>query len=92
MMSKALSRLGNLNEQLGLNKKWPEHTVRYLDRVEGAANVDYNSEFKGTLKVKEFYEGQNILITGCTGFLAKVILEKILRTCPDVGKIYIMVR
>ena len=36
--------------------------------------------------------GKTILITGCTGFLAKVILEKILRSCPDVGKIYLMVR
>ena len=33
-----------------------------------------------------------MFITGVTGFLAKVVLEKILRSCPDVGKIYIMVR
>jgi fatty acyl-CoA reductase len=32
------------------------------------------------------------LITGCTGFLGKVILEKVLRTCPDVKKIFVMVR
>jgi fatty acyl-CoA reductase len=32
------------------------------------------------------------LLTGCTGFLGKVILEKLLRSCPDVKKIYIMVR
>jgi fatty acyl-CoA reductase len=36
-------------------------------------------------KVKEFYRGKNILITGVTGFLGKVILEKLLRTCPDVN-------
>ena len=33
-----------------------------------------------------------MLLTGCTGFLGKVILEKIFRSCPDVNKIYIMVR
>jgi fatty acyl-CoA reductase len=44
------------------------------------------------IKVKEFYRGKNILITGCTGFLGKVILEKMLRTCPDVLQFYIMVR
>ena len=43
------------------------------------------------LNVKEFYRGKNILITGCTGFLGKIILEKLLRTC-DVGKIFVMVR
>ena len=44
------------------------------------------------MKVKEYYKDKNFLITGCTGFLAKVLLEKLLRTCPDVGNIYIMVR
>ena len=64
----------------------------YLKRINGSADVDYQSELKGTLRVKEFYKGQNIFITGCTGFLAKVILEKLFRTCPDIGKIFIMVR
>ena len=64
----------------------------YLERVEGSANVDYESDLKGTLDVKGFYRGKNILITGCTGFLAKVILEKLFRSCPDIGKIFVMVR
>jgi len=63
-----------------------------LKRLEDSTNVDYDSELKGSLNVKQFYKGKTILITGCTGFLAKVILEKILRSCPDVGKIYLMVR
>ena len=44
------------------------------------------------LNIKEFYKSKNILITGCTGFLGKVILEKILRSCPGVGTIYVMIR
>lgn len=32
------------------------------------------------------------MLSGCTGFLGKVILEKIFRSCPDVNKIYVMVR
>ena len=70
----------------------PPPYARYLPRLEGSADVDYDSELKGSLNVKEFYKGKTILITGCTGFLAKVILEKILRSCPDVDKIYLMVR
>lgn len=42
--------------------------------------------------VKDFYKGKNVFISGVTGFLGKVVLEKILRCQPDVGNIYIMVR
>jgi thioester reductase-like protein len=45
-----------------------------------------------TLSIKNFYEGKNVLLTGCTGFLGKVILEKLMRTCPGINKFYIMVR
>ena len=31
-------------------------------------------------------------MTGCTGFLGKVLVEKILRSIPKIGKIYLIVR
>ena len=36
--------------------------------------------------------GEKILLTGVTGFLAKAILEKILRAAPKVKRIYLLVR
>jgi glycerone phosphate O-acyltransferase/fatty acyl-CoA reductase len=42
--------------------------------------------------VDRFYEGKNILITGCTGFVGKVLLEKILYSLPQVNKVYIFIR
>jgi len=42
--------------------------------------------------VRDFYTNKNVLITGVTEFLGKVILEKILRTIPNVGKIYLLIR
>jgi len=42
--------------------------------------------------VVKFYEGQNIFVTGATGFLGKVLLEKLLPACPDVGNIFVLVR
>lgn len=36
-------------------------------------------------KVVEFYRGKTIFITGGTGFLGIALIEKILRTCPDVS-------
>ncbi|XP_009391351.3 fatty acyl-CoA reductase 2, chloroplastic [Musa acuminata AAA Group] len=39
-----------------------------------------------------FLEGKQLLVTGATGFLAKVLVEKILRIAPDVGKIYVLIK
>ena len=44
------------------------------------------------MDIKGFYKEKTILVTGTTGFIGKVVLEKILRTTPDVRRIYIMVR
>lgn len=47
---------------------------------------------ENSLDIKAFYSGKNIMLTGCTGFLGKVILEKIMWSCPDVNQIFVMVR
>ena len=41
---------------------------------------------------KEFYKGKAVLLTGVTGFLGKVILEKMLRSLPTIRVIYVMIR
>ncbi|KAF7106504.1 hypothetical protein CFC21_107225 [Triticum aestivum] len=43
-------------------------------------------------QVAAFFRGKNILITGATGFLGKVLLEKILRIQPEVTKLFLLVR
>ncbi|MED6195940.1 hypothetical protein PIB30_042553 [Stylosanthes scabra] len=40
----------------------------------------------------EFLKGKTIFVTGATGFLAKVFVEKILRVQPNIKKLYILVR
>ena len=42
--------------------------------------------------VTDWYNGQTILVTGGTGFMGKVLLEKLLRTCPGIKCIYVLVR
>ncbi|KAF7103009.1 hypothetical protein CFC21_104052 [Triticum aestivum] len=39
-----------------------------------------------------YFGGKSILITGSTGFLGKVLVEKILRVQPDVKKLFLLVR
>ena len=43
-------------------------------------------------EVVNFYKNKSIFITGATGFLGKVLIEKLLRTCHDLNKIYVLVR
>lgn len=43
-------------------------------------------------EIIEFLAHTNILITGGTGFLGKLLVEKLLRICPDIEKLYITVR
>ncbi len=42
--------------------------------------------------VQTALSGKRVLITGSTGFLAKVVLEKLLRTVPDIGRIVLLIR
>ncbi|KAL3842113.1 hypothetical protein ACJMK2_020165 [Sinanodonta woodiana] len=44
------------------------------------------------LSIPEFFEGRSIFITGATGFLGKVLVEKLLRSCPHVKAIYLLIR
>ncbi|XP_055374503.1 uncharacterized protein LOC129607499 [Condylostylus longicornis] len=42
--------------------------------------------------IQEFYKNSVILITGATGFIGKALVEKLLRSCPDIQTIYILLR
>ncbi|KAM6595226.1 hypothetical protein CsatA_005750 [Cannabis sativa] len=42
--------------------------------------------------VLKFLENKTILVTGATGFLAKIFVEKILRVQPNVKKLYLLLR
>lgn len=42
--------------------------------------------------VVDFYSGRCIFLTGGTGFIGKVLIEKLLRTCPDLERIYLLMR
>lgn len=43
-------------------------------------------------KIEQFYSGKNVFLTGGTGFLGIAIIEKLLRSCPDIAGIYLLMR
>lgn len=45
-----------------------------------------------TSAVAEFYRNKNVFITGGTGFLGIALIEKILRSTPDVASVYLLMR
>lgn len=43
-------------------------------------------------KIVEFYRDKCVFVTGATGFLGKILVEKLLRASEDIQTIYILVR
>ncbi|XP_041986255.1 putative fatty acyl-CoA reductase CG5065 [Aricia agestis] len=42
--------------------------------------------------VAEAYNGKSVFLTGATGFVGKVMLEKLLYSCPGLETVYILIR
>ncbi|TVU30873.1 hypothetical protein EJB05_22520 [Eragrostis curvula] len=74
--------------------RWSRSTSSLLLRGDSRASpmaLMAHHPFSG-IGIKEYLRGKNLFITGGTGFLAKVLIEKILRSNSDVGKIYVMIK
>ncbi len=66
-------------------------------------NTRHNSHFYTNTKPKlmfksnesqiaNFYKDRSVFITGATGFMGKVLVEKLLRSCDGVKNIYVLLR
>ncbi|XP_022605021.1 fatty acyl-CoA reductase 1-like isoform X1 [Seriola dumerili] len=69
----------------GLREHATDGTTRPSDICSGTAGSSMAS-------IAEYYAGKSVLITGATGFMGKVLVEKLLRSCPEVKALYILVR
>lgn len=50
-----------------------------------ASALDYTS-------IPKLYTDRSVFITGGTGFMGKVLVEKLLRSCPGIKNIYLLIR
>lgn len=44
------------------------------------------------MSIATYFNGKSLFITGGTGFIGKVVVEKLLRTCPNLKNIYFLIR
>lgn len=42
--------------------------------------------------IKKFYEGADVFITGGSGYIGKILVEKLLRSCPGIKTMYLLLR
>ncbi|CAH2101747.1 unnamed protein product [Euphydryas editha] len=42
--------------------------------------------------IREYYKGKTVFITGGSGFMGKVLIEKLLYSCTDLDRIYLLLR
>ncbi|EFX70381.1 hypothetical protein DAPPUDRAFT_61438 [Daphnia pulex] len=42
--------------------------------------------------IVEYYKGRSVFVTGATGFMGKVLVEKLLRSCPGIEHLYLLMR
>ncbi|KAK5638686.1 hypothetical protein RI129_012981 [Pyrocoelia pectoralis] len=42
--------------------------------------------------IKQYIEAVTVFVTGATGYLGKLLVEKLLRSCPGIRKIYVLIR
>ncbi|XP_019455007.1 PREDICTED: fatty acyl-CoA reductase 2-like [Lupinus angustifolius] len=93
-----LGSSGNVTKSCGISSTLKErpttlvtttdHTTTLMDQ----GNMVVNDFVTHGIGIVKFLRGKNFFITGATGFLAKVLIEKILRTEPDIGKMYLLIK
>ena len=44
------------------------------------------------ITIPEFYSGRDVFISGGTGFMGKVLIEKLLRSCPTINRVFVLLR
>ncbi|CAF3527600.1 unnamed protein product [Adineta steineri] len=75
------------------------HEYRFRERgtrlTPPSASARYNRRMSASIEssaIADFFKQKSIFITGATGFIGKQLVEKLVRSCPDIENIYLLVR
>ncbi|KAJ0182959.1 hypothetical protein K1T71_000935 [Dendrolimus kikuchii] len=85
-----IAQKGNHDKTLENNTKNSQNYC--TDCTNFIVDENMNNCEKKCTRIQKFYNGKNVLITGATGFLGKILVEKLLRCCPGVENLYLLVR
>lgn len=55
-------------------------------------NPNRNLTAGSNSEIAKFYEGSSVFVTGGTGFVGKALIEKLLRSCPGIKSIFLLIR
>jgi len=62
------------------------------NKNEDRGNSDNVDASVSNSPIQNFFSGSCVLVTGATGFVGKALVEKLLRSCPDLRTIYLLIR
>ncbi|KAI7731419.1 hypothetical protein M8C21_007789 [Ambrosia artemisiifolia] len=68
------------------------HNLHLLRTCRTSIQCTSNNTVMELGSIVDFLDNKVMLITGATGFLAKIFVEKILRVQPNVKKLYLLIR
>jgi len=93
---KVLRRVRRKREHFFFNVEWEPSNGAIVRAAEAEQEDRINGNFPyedpSIPGISDFYAGKDILITGGTGFVGKVLIEKILRSLPEGGRIFLLLR
>lgn len=88
-----------LKSQKEVNKKTATATQCHLkknqilvDFIKDGVLYDTKNKDPSRPSIPEFFNGRDIFITGGTGFMGKVLIEKLVRSCPGINKVFVLLR
>lgn len=72
--------------------KQQQSDIFMVDFITDGVLFDTKNKDPNRPSIPEFFKGRDVFVTGGTGFMGKVLIEKLIRSCPDVNKVFVLMR